>query len=93
MTISKDELITYLRSLSIDTNFIDLDFLVGYLSTNANLDFGFLLGLVGTAALRGEELDRFAKLEKLPRRKWREHDDSYGKRVRKAYLKRIKKGN
>lgn len=86
--LGKNELVTYLRSLRINTELVDVDFLSNYVQTHPVLDFGFLLGLAGVASLKGKELDKFARLEGLSKRRWFgfEPDSKYGPRIRNEYL-------
>ena len=89
--LEKDKLTVYLKSLRIDTDLLDMDFLTEYVQTQPVLDFGFLLGLAGAASLHGKELDKFARLEKLSKRRWfgLESDKKYGARIRKEYLEKF----
>ena len=87
--IDKDLMKKYIEQKGFDTKFIDLDFLgkfLGSVGQDNQLDWGFLLALTGLATLRGKELDKFARYEKLPSRKLFEKDDKYVDRVRSAYL-------
>ena len=85
--LTKQEMITFFRSRGIKEDAVDYDLLWQFIQRSGNLgcslDLSFLLALSGTAALKGKELDNFAKMYKLSKRGWFgfESDESYRPRL------------
>lgn len=85
--LTKQEMITFFRSRGIKEDAVNYDLLWQFIQGSDNLghtlNLSFLLALSGAAALKGKELDNFAKMYKLSKRSWFgfESDKSYRTRL------------